>query len=293
MTKIASMKVQVTADTSRFDSSMARVRGELRRTREGVGAAGAAMGGMGQAGSMLGGALGFAALSGPLMAFSAAGTAIAVALQRFTSAIEQDEKRGQEGLAEIVQGRMAPTEVARLTSVAKVIDEEATAGDVKVLLDSFGTTDREQRRKFRKAGLTDAQIASTQEGDVSDRLRAIRDISASPIGDEVALALGKQAELFNKLLNVRPELLEKADRPSQTQDLIVKAQAAELQRQQEAASTPAFEQSNLSYAWEMFLLGLEQMFTPDEDLFAARDRELKIAENQLRALEALAGNGTI
>jgi len=184
-----------------------------------------------------------------------------------------------------------------LTSVAKVIDEEATAGDVKVLLDSFKTTDREQRRKFRKAGLTDAQIASTQEGDLSDRLRAVRDISASPIGDEVALALGKQAELFNKLLNVRPELLEKADRPSQTQDLIVKAQAAELQRQQEAASTPAFEQSAAGSLWDDLLLGLQQIMVLSTgssiDMIDARDREIQIAQDQLRALESLAGNGSI
>lgn len=287
MSKIASMKVQVSADTSNFDAKMAHVRRQLRSTREGMGAAGAALGGMPGMGA-IGGALGFASLSGPLMAFTAAGTAIAAAVQRITAAIERDKQMGQEGLAAVLEQRMPMQQAAQFTQAAQLIKADATAGDLAALLEAFRTTDPNEITKLQKAGMTDQQIAAVTTGDLGTDLLALRDLSASAIGQQVAMALGKQGELFNLIRTVEPgQIQEVGANRFQSTELIRKQMVEEQARRQEVLDSEPMRQSGAGRLMDDVLLGLEQMFTPDEDLFAARERAEELARQQLRALESI------
>lgn len=287
MSRVTRLNVAVTATTAQFDRQMDHVRRRLKQTREGLGAAGAALGGLPGVGS-LGGVLGFASLSGPLMAFTAAGTAIAAAVQRMTAAVERDKAMGQEGLAAILQDRMPMQQAAQFTQAAQLIKADAKAGDLAALLEAFKTTDPNEITKLQKAGMTDQQIAAVSTGDLGTDLMALRDLSASAIGQQVAMALGKQGELFNLLRTVEPAQIQQVGANRfQSTELIRQQMMDERARRREVLDSEPMQQSGAGRLMDDVLLGLEQMFTPDEDLFAARERAEELARQQLRALESI------
>jgi hypothetical protein len=198
MSRIASMKVQVSADTSRFDSAMARVRGQLKQTQQAASITGGA--GFGAMGGRIGAFAGIMAMSGPMMAIAAATAGLAQAME----SSRRDAERGAANLNDIMATRLSITDAANMKRVAQIaMGEGGTAGDAVGALSAFRSRDFNTQSKLVGAGVTTAELAAIAGGTDAEAIKAMVELSKSPRGLEIAKALGgKAGEFFGSLARV-------------------------------------------------------------------------------------------
>lgn len=219
MTKIASMKVQVSADTRRFDMAMKNVRNQMRASREGVSSA-AAVAGLGAMGGVVGGGMGVMALSGPMAAVAAAATAM-------MALVDQQQRQAataRDRLATAGQMRMDPLLTERAGRAAGAISPGASAKDVFELLGQFqtGADGRpvmapQQRFNLLRAGMPKHRLQRLQEladnlgegTNLQEALFLLKATSSSADGKNIAKAL-QQPGLFNMLASTTARNLSDA-----------------------------------------------------------------------------------
>lgn len=235
MTKIASMKVQVSAETSRFDAAMGRVRQQLKSTRQAASVAGAS-GLAGSMGGRVGGLMGLAGLSGPMMAVAAGTAALASAMQ----SVEKDRQRGASNLSEIFASRLSVTDAARFQRVAQMaMGEGGTAGDAAGALRTFRSGDFDTKSKLFGAGVTPAELAAISGASDAEALRLMLELSRSPRGLEIAKALGgKSGEFFGSLSRIAdPANIGRAMGAGTSGELATRAAQDEIARQSRIAGS--------------------------------------------------------
>lgn len=153
MTRIAAMKVAVTADTSRFDAAMGRVRSNLRKTQ-------------GQIAGGAGGAFSAAGLGGGLGAGGAMmlrGSPIFMALGALTAALENNRRvteAGKKDIAEMADLAFAPMQQQEAKFGAQLIGEEFTGAQLANLKRQFDATtmDQGQRRALMDLGIAEKEL---------------------------------------------------------------------------------------------------------------------------------------
>jgi hypothetical protein len=231
--KIASMKVQVSADTSGFDAGMARVRHQMKGVQQAASITGGA--GFGPLGGRVGAAAGMLSLSGPMLAVSAATAALAAAI----GSIQRDQDRGRENLGEIVGSRLSIDEQARFKRVAEMASPGGSAGDMAAMLKVFRDADPDTFSKMVQAGASMQQLAAISGGTDAEAMRLLVELSRSPNGLAIAEALGgKAGGTFASLANIaKPELVSQAMLSRTSGDLARSAARDEIARQTAAATT--------------------------------------------------------
>ncbi|MEB3209690.1 MAG: hypothetical protein VKK63_12360, partial [Synechococcus sp.] len=171
MSKIASMKVQVSAETSRFDAAMGRIRQQMRGVQQSAAMTGAA--GIGPIGGRVAGMVGLMGLSGPMMAVAAATAGLASVLTSESQRREQDKARGLENFNEILQSRLSVAEQASFKRVADMARPGGSAGDVAAMLGAFRSTEFSQMQKLVQAGVDPAQLSAIAAMSDADALKAL------------------------------------------------------------------------------------------------------------------------
>jgi len=147
---LAAMKVAVTADTSRFDAAMGRVRGTIRKTQGQIaGPAGRLLGGAGPHG----GAVGMMLRGSPLL----------MALGAMTAALEANRKTteaGKKDVAEMADLAFTPMQQQEAKFGAQLIGEEFTGAQLASLKNQFdrGAIDRTRKRELLDLGITEEQL---------------------------------------------------------------------------------------------------------------------------------------
>lgn len=251
MTKVASMKVQVSADTSRFDAAMHRMRGQMKQTQQAASMAGAT-GLAGPMGGRIGAFAGVMGLSGPMMAVAAATAGLASIIQSERARQDRNAARGVENFNEILSSRMGIAEQARLKTVAQLASPDGSAGDVKALLGAVRPRDMQSEQKLMQAGMTQADLAALAGATDTEALKLLVDLSRSPAGLEIAKALGgKAGTMFGNLARIAD--VSNIDRAMGLDTVGINAQRAakaEIERQAKVAGIdPNFpEQSALMNA---------------------------------------------
>ena len=153
MTRIAAMKVAVTADTSRFDAAMSRVRSNLRKTQGRI--AGASGGAFSAAG--LGGGFG---AGGAMML---RGSPLFMALGALTAALEANRRvteSGKKDIAEMADLAFTPMQQQEAKFGAQLIGEEFTGAQLASLKNQFDRSaiDRTRKRELMDLGITEEQL---------------------------------------------------------------------------------------------------------------------------------------
>jgi len=229
MTNVASMKVQVSADTRRFDMAMKNVRSQIRASREGVSSAAAAAG-LGSMGGVVGGAMGVAALSGPLMAMTAAITGVMAAIRESQRRREEADTTLRGG---VISGRMSAAQAMQLErfGAAAMADptQQVSASIVQSLLSRF--TDRSNQEEMIRRGATFGDLSQVRgAGDLTSQFMAIRDLSAGARGGKISGALGGDlGVLFDSMRDMTDAQIRAAMQPVGTDTL-----SAAAQRRQQA-----------------------------------------------------------
>lgn len=268
MAKVTALNVAVTANTSQFDAKMAQVRAQLKQTARASSLAGAS-GLAGPMGGRLAGLAGLAGLSGPMLAVAAGVSALTAGIAKLQQSLDQDRQRTEKGLDAVMDGRMSPRDAARFGKLAEVIKPGSGAEDLQKLLDKLGTPG----------------------GDLATELLRIKQMSLGPEGDQLASSrfLGDSAAMFNRLRFVSDENIRKGAAAFPSTELIGMGAAAEQARQDEIASEQFMRQSAAGRLVDDILLGLQQMVTPDEDLFAKRDADRARAARHLETIARRSG----
>jgi len=240
MTKVASMKVQVSADTSRFDAAMHRVRGQLRETAGASSVAGAAVGGP-TAGRLAAG-LQIAALSGPMLAMAGAAAALSAAV----SEVQRDRDRGRQNLDDLGAG-LGVQEQAQFQRVANIAGS-GTASDVAKLLQLFRGDDWRQQNKLTEAGVMPDRLASIAAASDREALRMLVELAKSPNGAKIAEALGGGAgNVFRGLGRVLDVgVVDRAMASATSGTLVRQAALDELARQDRASRQDPNQPGSLS-----------------------------------------------
>ena len=223
MSKIASMKVQVVADTSQFNSQMAAVRAQLKNTARASSLAGAS-GLAGPMGGRIAGFAGLMGLSGPMLAVAAGVTALSAGIARLQQSLEKDEQRKKAGFDAVIDGRMSPQKAAQFGQMAELIQAGATAADLQELVDKLGTPG----------------------ASLADNLLKIKQMSLGPEGAALAGSrfLGDSSSLFNRLRFVSDQQIKSVGQPGlRSTELITRAAGEEMARQGRVASEEFLEPS--------------------------------------------------
>jgi hypothetical protein len=276
--KIASMKVQVSADTSGFDAGMARVRHQMKGVQQAASITGGA--GFGPLGGRVGAAAGMLSLSGPMLAVSAATAALAAAI----GSIQRDQDRGRENLGEIVGSRLSIDEQARFKRVAEMASPGGSAGDMAAMLKTFRDADPDTFSKMIQAGASMQQLAAISGGTDAEAMRLLVELSRSPNGLAIAEALGgKAGGTFASLANIaNPALVSQAMASQTTGNLARTAAAEEIARQRGAAASDPNEPG----FWSKFLKAMSQgsgSFAVARDI--QTDRAMPAVEEYLRNID--------
>lgn len=232
MTKIASMKVQVSAETSRFDAAMGRIRQQMKGVQQSASITGGA--GLGPLGGRLGAMAGMMSMSGPMLAVAAATAGLATALE----ATQRDQARGTSNLNEIMASRLSVVDAARFQRVSQMaMGEGGTAGDAAGALRAFRDPDFATKSKLFGAGVTPGELAAISGASDAEALRLMLELSKSPRGLEIAKALGgKSGEFFGSLARIAdPANIARAMGAGTSGTLVTRAAQEEIARQSRTA----------------------------------------------------------
>lgn len=212
--KIASMKVQVSADTRQFDSAMQRVRGQMKGVAKGVGAVGSVTGMPMGIGGKLGGLAGLAGLSPAMLGVTAAVSGLSMVVDRLHGAVEQFNKARDEAKASaaaVIDSRLDPVEQMRLQAAAGVVSPGATSADLLEFLRGF--TDDKLQMRLMDAGMTQTELDAVTKGNAEAAIRILADLSRSARGAAIGEAIGgKAGVMFNQARFATPEMFDKAFR---------------------------------------------------------------------------------
>jgi len=270
MTKVASMKVQVSADTSRFDAAMHRMRGQMKQTQQAASMAGAT-GLAGPMGGRLGAGAALMGLSGPMMAIAAATAGLSAALQ----SVQADRERGRSNLDDIVKAGLTVQEQARFSRVAGVAGA-GNAGDVASLLSAVRPTTMAGEQKLLSAGMTQADLAALAGASDTEALRLLVDLARSPNGLEIAKALGGGAgQVFAGFRGVSDvSNIQRAMAAGTSGELTMSAARDELLRQNRAATADPNEPGFWSELWNTINQGPAQWWAENERKKEATDAQV-------------------
>ena len=193
---MAAMKVAVTADTSRFDAAMGRVRSSVRKAQ---GQIGGAAGGALSAGGIGGG---FGAGAGMMLR----GSPLLAAIGALTMALEGSRRQSEEGrkdIGEMAQLALSPQRQQEAKFGAQLIGgEDATATDLMAVQKAFDRRflDRGKERELSSLGIDENtlnKLNTSSVGQFTEDLIAL----AKSMNDMQRLAVaetlgGKAGEMF-------------------------------------------------------------------------------------------------
>jgi hypothetical protein len=175
MSRIAAMKVSISADTGQFDAAMAKSRGQLRGLQRMSNVSRAAAPGLGQMGMGGLGRLGGMARMGPAgLAVGATVGLIAAGVKNIHNELKQQRKDRDE-MAEL---GMTPKELAMYqTGAQAVFGESGTAGQMRSAQDAFKNLDQTQRGEMHRMGVTADQMSGLMSDDLPAFLDALQSVA--------------------------------------------------------------------------------------------------------------------
>lgn len=236
--KIASMKVQVSADTRDFDARMKHVRQQMRQAREASSIAGAA--GMGPLGGRVGAAIGVAALSPMMAGVTAAVAGLSIVTNALAGAVQQFrnvQESAARDAAAVIDSRMDPVQQMRMSAAAGVVQPGATSAELIEFLRGF--RDDKVQMRLLDAGMTQQELAAVTKGTSEAAIRILADISRSGRGAAIGEALGgKAGVMFNQARFATPALLDRAFRGKTDTAMLNESLGARRLAQVDAAMGP-------------------------------------------------------
>lgn len=236
--KIASMKVQVSADTRDFDARMKHVRQQMRQAREASSMAGAA--GFGATGGRLGAAIGMASLSPMMAGVTGAVTGLSIVVNALAGAVQQFrnvQESAARDAAAVIDSRMDPVEQMRMSAAAGVVSPGATSAELIEFLRGF--KDDKTQMRLLDAGMTQQELAAVTKGTSEAAIRILADISRSGRGAAIGEALGgKAGVMFNQARFATPQLLDRAFRGKTDAAMLNESLGARRLAQVDAALGP-------------------------------------------------------